>query len=199
MGPLVRSRTLVPCPTCGLIAGLCACASLPRLETRTEVVVVLHHLEQHKRSNTGKLAAHVLAKGSFVVGESGPARDPAPGSYVLFPNASAIPVADASARGLVRLVVPDGTWPQAGRLARRDPACAGLPSVSLATSRPSLYGLRRSTRPHALSTFEAIAEALRVLEGDALADEMLGVLARWVDDSQRVRRGALTQPRTRPP
>lgn len=195
----MRSRVLPACPTCGLIAGLCACAWLETLEAETEVVVVMHRLEQHRRSNTGKLAAHVLATGTVVVreGPAEPEREPTAGSYVLFPNAGAVPIEAAKARGLLRLVVPDGTWPQAGRIARRDPLCSGLPSVSLAPSRRSIYDLRRSDRPHALSTFEAIAEALRVLEGDTLADRMHAVFARWVDDSQRVRRGALTQP-TRP-
>jgi DTW domain-containing protein YfiP len=189
----IRSRRLSRCGTCGLNEELCGCAALPRLEARTEVVVLLHRLERFKSSNTGKLAARMLARGQAIVASEPIELAPSAGSYVLFPHASAISLADAQARGLTRLIVPDGTWPQAGRLARRDPRCAGLPCVTLETDRPSAYGLRRSDRPSALSTLEAIAEALRILEGDAIADPMHHAFASWVARSQRVRHGAHLQ------
>ena len=184
----IRSRRVTRCGTCGLFVGLCGCDALPRLETHVEVLVVLHRLERFKSSNTGKLAARMLARGEVeVAGLDSPPRE-VPGSYVLFPHASAIPIDEA--RDLRRLVVPDGTWPQAGKIARRDPRCAGLPAVTLVGTRPSRYGLRRSERPDALSTFEAIAEALRVFEGDAVADPMHAAFAVWVARSEQVRHGA---------
>lgn len=185
----MRSRRLSRCGTCGLYVALCECAALPVLATQTEVVVLLHRLERFKSSNTGKLAARMLARGTVVVGGAPVELPPSPGSYVLFPHATAIPLVEAQSRGLRRLIVPDGTWPQAGRLARRDPVCAGLPCVSLQSARPSRYALRRSDRPHALATIEAIAEALRLLEGDAIADAMQDAFAHWVERSHRVRNG----------
>jgi DTW domain-containing protein YfiP len=186
--PPIRSRRLVRCGTCGLFVGLCGCAALPRIETEIEVLVVLHRLERFKSSNTGKLAARMLARSEVAVAGRGEAPRFVPGSYVLFPHASAVPIDQAT--DLRRLVVPDGTWPQAGRIARRDPLCAGLPAVTLVGTRPSRYGLRRSERPDALSTFEAIAEALRVLDGDTAADTMHAAFAVWVARSEQVRHGA---------
>lgn len=178
---------------------LCECASLPRLETATEVVVVMHRLEHFKSTNTGRLAVRLLARSSLVV-----RTEPAPpaaieGAYVLFPHATAMPLEAARARGVRTLVVPDGTWHQAGRIARRDPLCVGLPRVVLASTRPSAYGLRASQRPDALCTLEAIAEALRVLEGDDVADRMHEALARWVVIREQIRRGAHAQRRAEPP
>lgn len=184
----IRGRRLDRCVTCGLSAGLCECGSLVPLAVRTEVVVVVHPLERFKSTNTGRLAAHVLSRGTLRIAgprEKPPAR---PGTYVLFPREDAIPLEQVT--DLTTLIVPDGTWPQAGKIARRDPLCVGLPHVALASSRKSIYPLRRSERPFALSTYEAIAEVLRTLEGDAVADAMHAIFARWALRSLQVRRGA---------
>src|SRR5262249_12058677 len=68
----MRTRALPRCPTCGIFLGLCECAGLPRLDTRTEVVVVVHRLEHFKSSNTAKLATRLLSNATLVVRE-GPA------------------------------------------------------------------------------------------------------------------------------
>lgn len=155
---------------------------------------MVHRFEAFKSSSTSKLAVRMLANATLVVREGRVDPVPAPpGSYVLFPNAAALPLDEARARGLTRLVVPDGNWPQAGKMARRDPLCAGLPTVALTSTRRSAYGLRKSRRPNALCTFEAIAEALRVLEGDAVADAMHESFARWVSLSAQIRTGAHAQ------
>ena len=204
--PRMRCRKLVRCDGCGLYPELCVCASLPALQTRVEVVVLLHRLERFKSTNTGRLAARALARGVAVT------RDrftplvvtPVPRSYVLFPRPDAMPLTEAIACGIDRLIVPDGTWPQAARLARRDPLCAGMPCVKLTRARPSHYTLRRSERRDALCSFEAIAEALRILEGDEVADRMHAAFIPWIERSLVIRAGAherrhpnwaITQPR----
>ena len=166
--PRMRSRKIPRCGGCGLYPQLCVCSSLPALQTRVEVVVLVHRLERFKSTNTGRLATRALARGLIVTGDqlSPLVVPPVPRSFVLFPRPDATPLTEAIASGIDRLIVPDGTWPQAGRLARRDPLCAGLPCVKLTCTRPSRYALRRSDRPDALCTFEAIAEALRILDSD---------------------------------
>jgi DTW domain-containing protein YfiP len=188
----MRGRRLERCAGCGLYPKLCVCASLPALQTRVEIVVLMHRRERVKSTNTGRLAARALARGQSVV------RDPStplmltsvPRSYVLFPRVDAMPLTRAIAERIDRLIVPDGTWPQAGRLARRDPLCAGLPCVTLTGARPSHYTLRHSDRPDALCTFEAIAQALRILEGDEVADRMHAAFIPWLDRSLLIRAGA---------
>ena len=44
----------------------CLCGLLPRVETRTRVVLVLHQLEDHKTSNTGRLALLCLPNSEIV-------------------------------------------------------------------------------------------------------------------------------------
>jgi DTW domain-containing protein YfiP len=197
--PRMRSRKVTRCCGCGLYPELCVCASLPALEARVEVVVLMHRLERFKSTNTGRLAARSLARGQSVIRDrlAPPVVAAVPRSYVLFPRPDALPLTAATAGGIDRLIVPDGTWPQAARLTRRDPLCAGLPCVKLTSTRPSRYVLRRSDRPDALCTFEAIAEALRILENDAVADRMHAAFIPWIERSLEIRAGA--HERRRPP
>jgi DTW domain-containing protein YfiP len=153
---------------------LCLCALVPRVATRTRVILVMHQLELNKPTNTGRLAlrclpnSEVLVRGrpraGFPGGELG-----APGAgprLLLFPHAEAQPI--ERWRGCpdpVTLVVPDGTWRQAARARRRVAGLEGVPCVALPAPTRSGYRLRQATRPGRLSTLEAIAQALGILEG----------------------------------
>jgi hypothetical protein len=55
------------CGQCRLFRHHCLCDLLPRVETRTRVVVVLHQLEDHKTSNTGRLAHRCLPNSEIVI------------------------------------------------------------------------------------------------------------------------------------
>jgi hypothetical protein len=76
--------------------------------------------------------------------------------------------------GPITLIVLDGTWWQARKLLRRNPALARLPQLRLAPAAPSRYRIRREPHEHCVATIEALALALRALEGgpvDGGADE----------------------------
>jgi len=165
---------------------LCICALLPRIATRTRVVVVLHQLEAGKTTNTGALASRCLENSALVF------RGRAPGSgaadllddqlwsktdpLILFPHSSATPL--AAWRGATRpvtLIVPDGTWPQTVRTCRRLRARGDFPCVSLPAPGVAVDRLRDSARPDRLATLEAVALALGVLEGPAVGDALMRV------------------------
>ncbi len=46
---------------------LCLCAVLPRIETRTRLVLVIHRYEDRKPTNTGRLATESLVNSEVVV------------------------------------------------------------------------------------------------------------------------------------
>jgi len=54
------------CPECRLFQADCLCSLLPCVPTRNRVVVVLHQLEDHKTSNTGRLAHRCLPNSEIV-------------------------------------------------------------------------------------------------------------------------------------
>jgi len=182
----------VRCAGCGLPTSRCLCAALPRLDVRTRVVVVMHRIEALRSTNTGRLAAAMLARASLRIRGDRDRPDelpPAGRRLVLFPAEGARPLAPADAADDLILVVPDGTWSQARRIHRRDPAARDAETVTLPTVATSAYALRRNAREGGLCTLEAIAAALAVLEGPSVATVLREVFARWHERATAARDG----------
>jgi DTW domain-containing protein YfiP len=93
---------------------------------------------------------------------------------LLFPAEDALPLARWKDSALpLTLIVPDGTWSQASRARRRVAGLAELPCVTLPEGPPSGYGLRHTVGAGRLSTMEAIARALGVLDGPEVERALL--------------------------
>jgi DTW domain-containing protein YfiP len=150
--------------------------------------LVIHRQEGKSTTNTGLLAAQILP-GSRVLWRGGREDPPlAPDQLLsaglepllLFPGEGAEVVDEAwlaaeHARAGPRrytLIVPDGTWGQASRVGRREPALAPVRRVTLAPGPLSEYRLRREHDDAHVCTFEAIARLLGVLEGQATRDSL---------------------------
>jgi len=181
----IRSQRLVRCERCGLPARFCLCAELPRLRVRTRLVVVMHRREPWKSSNTARLALAMIADAErVIVGARDRPSDAAQlqprRRLLLYPFEGAEELCPAHAGSADVLIVPDGTWSQARRLARRIAATAGVTVVRLPAGPPSRYRLRRNARPGTVSTFEAIARGLALLEGPAVQEAMLPWLEEFV-------------------
>jgi DTW domain-containing protein YfiP len=171
---------------------MCVCGDLPRLAARTRVVLLTHRIERTKSTNTGRLVARLLEGAEIRErGELDPKeRPPLPEGrrLILFPAPEARELSRDDGRGgPVVLLVPDGNWSQARRAFNRDPDAKGAEPVTLPEGAPSRYGLRRAPRDGSLSTLEAVARALGVLEGAALEREMMAAFDTWVERATRVR------------
>jgi DTW domain-containing protein YfiP len=165
---------------------LCICALLPRITTRTRVLVVMHQLEVNKPTNTGVVAARCLTNSAVAYRGRAPegiAAEPLEAALradaepvLLFPHPTATPLAPRrpDERPLL-LVVPDATWPQAGRMRRRIEALAPMRYVSLPAPPAAAERLRAAPRPDRLATLEAVAAALGILEGPAVAEQLTRV------------------------
>jgi len=155
-------------------ATLCICALRPQLATRTRLALLVHYREVRKPTNTGQLAAQCLQRSTIeIIGEQEhaaalPRLEPAEQPLLLYPAEDAVPIATYAdhARPIV-LIVPDGSWRQAHKMRRRVPGLAAIPCVTLPEAGPSEYRLRSEHHPGGLATFEAIARALGILEGEA--------------------------------
>ena len=148
----------------------CLCALIPSLDSRTRVLLLQHPSEVNHALNTARLAALGLNNTQLVVGEvfdDLPALLNVPGyqARLLFPADDAQPLQGygPSDQPLL-LVVPDGTWRKAKKMLHLNPLLAALPRVTLADGAVSRYRLRKAPGPGALSTIEAIVQALQVLE-----------------------------------
>jgi tRNA pseudouridine65 synthase len=166
---------------------------LPRLELRTRLVLVMHASERERPTATGPLAVECLPNSALHVhGLRDQPVDLAPEFatgrrvLVLFPADDARPLdavaADADPRP-VTLVVPDGSWSQARRAARRVPGLADAERVTLPAGAPTEWGIRAETKEGGLSTFEAIARSLAILEGPEVEAAMMPAFRRMVQET----------------
>jgi DTW domain-containing protein YfiP len=172
-------------------ASLCLCADIQPIKTRTQVAIILHETEQWRTSNTGYLATLMLPNSVLRIhGERGRTLDvrdwfePTHRAFVLFPHADARildrQLAEEDDRP-IRLIVPDGTWRQARRMVRRVAGLAKAPRVTLPGGLVSKYRLRKRQSTGGMCTFEAISEALCLLEGPQLHAPLVHVLSRFVE------------------
>jgi DTW domain-containing protein YfiP len=88
----------------------------------------------------------------------------------------------------VTLVVPDGSWRQASKVSQREPSLAVVPQIVLPDMGPSTYRLRNEPKEGGLSTFEAIARALRILEGEAVYEALDTLFGTMVERTLATRR-----------
>ena len=154
------------CPRCLFRHEVCLCADIPRLVTRTRVVILRHHSEQMRSSNSGRLA-HLALAGSVMRDLHGhdrvaPDLPIGAGAWLVYPEGP--PRRTAPVPPPAELVFLDATWQQAKRMRQRTPALRGLPILSLDTVGGALR-MRKAPRPGHVSTIEAIAAALELVEG----------------------------------
>jgi DTW domain-containing protein YfiP len=159
------------------------------VRTKTRVLILQHPRERHVPINTVRLARLSLPDATLrrgveldadpVVADVLAGRGGWPPAYVLYPGPDAIDLAVAPPQGPITLIALDGTWWQASKLLKRNPGIAALPKVRLAPAAPSRYRIRREPHDHCVATIEALAMALRALEGgpgDAEAEDRFAKL-----------------------
>ena len=193
----MASRDPTPCPACRLQGWLCVCAHAPRVASRTPVILIVHVHDLGRTSNTVRLLGLAIRNATVVC--HGVFPDPAdPASVlpsgvtpvVLFPGHGAEPLTPelvASLPSPPALVVPDGNWRQASRMVKRLPLLAGAVKVALPTRAFAGAAVRRNSAGNRMSTYEAVAQALAVLEGEAVAAPLLDFYRRATDRMLLVR------------
>lgn len=161
----------------------CLCILLTRVQQRTHVLILRHSIERHKPSNTARLADLLLTNVVLMDhGRPGLVLDVAPllqpGAALLFPEGAPWPSTLAPP---TQLVVVDGSWPQARKMVQKLTPLHRLPRFSLVGGPPAGKRLRTPPHPDGMSTLEALAVALGVLEGPTVRDHLLDAHARFVE------------------
>lgn len=181
-----RTGALPRCERCGMHLRLCLCVELRPLVLATRVVVVRTPREAPQPTNTGRLVPLALANSALLtrgldsLADAGLA-PPARRVHLLFPADGSRELTRDSGVRPVTLIVPDGTWRAARRMAARDPALAGLERVHLPSGPPSRYRLRSHPDRRCLATFEAVARALGILEGPEVEQQLERVFRLFVE------------------
>lgn len=196
LGPHIGHGRPTRCARCALPHDLCLCAEVEALTLATRVLVFAHRREVHKTTNTARLVPLALTNAEVrVVGlPEDRARfadlvQPQRTTLLLYPTPNSRPLTrDCVSSGPLTLVVPDSNWRQAFKMAFKEPELAALEAVHVPDGAPSRYQLRAHPDPRYLATFEAIARALGVLEGDHVREQLERVLQLKIERTRWTRR-----------
>jgi len=170
----------VVCERCRRPPLVCYCAHLPALPTRTRVLLLQHPRERHVAVGTARMAHLALPNSVLRLGldfSADPAvhevlQEPRP-AFLLFPGPNARDASELPRDQAITLVVLDGTWWQARKLLKLNPFLEDLPQVAFTPGHESQYRIRRQPAAFCVSTIEALAEVLPLLEPDGGSFERL--------------------------
>jgi DTW domain-containing protein YfiP len=178
-----KGRIKERCPICGASPTLCLCDAVPRIALKTKIVLIIHHRELSRNSNTGLLALRALVNSEVRIrGEGRDALDLGEllntqyRTLLFFPCATAVELDSTLAsrdERPIQLIVPDGTWRQARKTLFRHPELRELPRVKIGAPDSSTYQLRAQSRPERMATLQAIAHGLGVIEGDPVKAQLM--------------------------
>jgi DTW domain-containing protein YfiP len=186
----------------------CLCENIQKtkaklLNVQTRIIVLMHHREEKLPTNTARLANLILPKCEIRL--RGQKDRPleisdlaiTKNTYLLYPSDSSRVLTQdfvniEKINGPINLVVPDGSWRQASKVAKRESNLAQLPKVMLPFDGPATeYKLRHEPKEGGLATFEAMARALGFIEGKLIEDNMIELFLLMVKRTLLSRRGIL--------
>lgn len=75
----------------------------------------------------------------------------------------------------IQLIVPDGSWRQAGKVHYRHHELKDVLRVKISTPNLAKFHLRAQHKPEGMATLQAIAHALGVIEGDLVKARLMKV------------------------
>ena len=179
-----RKRTLSDgeyrkrCYRCFRPTDSCFCHSIPRIQNRTDVLILQHQRERTHPFNTARIVNQALDRCNLIVdrNENFSHRELSlgPRAAVLYPGKDSKLLDDLVAKERPeQLVIIDGTWDQARTIFRDVPQLHSLPQFKLAPSNPGQYRIRLEPTDTSLSTLEAAVQALQQLEPDTPGFERL--------------------------
>jgi DTW domain-containing protein YfiP len=168
------------CQKCYMREEVCLCADLPRLNLATHLTVIMHAKENKKTTNTGRIACLALPNSSLHF--RGVKDSPLDNDLIL--KSDYVPMlltlnerSQVLTKEMVekinkpiQLIVPDGNWRQANKMGHREKALKDILWVKIDSQDidSERTRMRREHSKEGMSTLEAIAKALGVIEGSQI-------------------------------
>ncbi|WP_404340335.1 tRNA-uridine aminocarboxypropyltransferase [Pseudoalteromonas mariniglutinosa] len=179
------------CNHCGFSLKTCLCDAISIVNNRIKIIILRHPSEQKNSKNTAHLLTLGLKSYALYNGES--THDfavidtlPIATTALLYPDEQAMLLdndaiqTDFSKAPLTHLVVIDGTWKKAYKIRQLTPSLANFRCLSFAQLPENKYSIRKAPRADSLSTLEAVAHSLYLLE-QADVQPLYTLLAALVD------------------
>lgn len=188
------------CLNCRVNTHFCVCEHIKPFDIQTNVSLVVHVRELKLTSNTAQFAQKMLPRHADVVirgrvndtFNAGPVLKRNGRPLFLYPHDDALELNEDFKEkfpGPYHLIIPDGNWQQARKVRQREEGFSKLPAVKLPPGITSEYGLRKALHPEWVSTYEAMAHALGILEGTEVKEKLMDFFRIWVKNTERARSG----------
>ncbi len=185
------------CAGCRVLISHCFCPLIPQLSLRSKLVLIMHRYETFKSTASAPLATKCLTNHEFHIHGYSDKRidlsslveDKSKRTLLLYPGENAKVLTKElleEDQRPVNIIVPDGSWRQAQRMAKRIPGLGRAEAVVLETGRETEWGLRREPKKGGLATFEAIARAYGVLEGENVQADLEKIFHTMVDTHKKM-------------
>jgi DTW domain-containing protein YfiP len=170
-----------------MLLRLCICDLIPTIKAKTKLVIAMHVAERNKPSNSARILELALSGTEVRLqglehqqinldGIVASQRE----AFLLFPDGPTTPADLLKIEKPITLVIPDGTWKQAKKIAHVVTERLKLPQVGLGPGALSSYQLRTPDRIGRISTLEAVVSVLEVLEGPDIANQLRRVFDEMV-------------------
>ena len=160
----------------------CVCEFITPLTGNTLISYIIHFKEIYLPSNTAHFFSMMYKQTEFHVRGKKETRElsseiisPKHHPLYLFPSADAVeltPEFISSIDKPIQLIIPDGRWKQVHNVWRREKVLLPITRVKLPPGPPSIYKLRKTPKENAVSTFEATARALGMIESQQLQTQL---------------------------
>ncbi len=179
------------CSHCGFSVKTCLCNSISIINNKLKIIILRHPSEGKITKNTANLLNLGLDNCQIITGESEQdflqlAALPKTTTAVLYPTKDALNLdqlnttTEAIKQSLTHLIVIDGTWKKAYKIMQLTPSLHAFQAVSFKQIPQNKYVIRKAPRADSLSTLEAVAYSLNLVEGIDVAP-LYRLLAALVD------------------
>ncbi|TMP17278.1 tRNA-uridine aminocarboxypropyltransferase [Pseudoalteromonas sp. S2893] len=161
------------CERCLFTPSTCICGAIKRLTNKVSVVILQHPSEEKIAKNTAKLLNLSLTDCKIIKGENNTDFAmlnslPVKSTVLLYPNEDATYLDDTNPKpalsNITHLIVIDGTWKKAYKILQLTPLLTKFKTVSFKQLPQNRYAIRKAPRADSLSTLEAVAHSLLLIE-----------------------------------
>lgn len=196
------------CKDCLMKSHMCICSMLNPVASalvpnNTVLTILMHNRETVTTTNTARMALKILPNSKLYL--RGLIDQPLSPDHILlkthqpvylYPTETSVtltPDLVKSYQKPIQLIVPDGSWRQTRRFAKRELWLQNIPHIKLPDANKTLFFLRRRVKAQGISTFEAIARTLGIIETTDLQSHMEIIFKTMVERTLQTRGKNLEQ------